>query len=272
VSSLAKKNLFLEIKEVKIMIKTIKKVSDWKKIREEEINNGKYLGFVPTMGALHEGHFSLIRQSKKDNDKTIVSIFVNPTQFNDKKDLKKYPRNLEEDKKKLKKEGVQYLFLPDYETLYVDNYNFKICEKNISSLLCGVSRKGHFEGVLTVVMKLLLITGAGNAYFGEKDYQQYLLIKNMAEAFFLDTKIIACPTVREKDGLALSSRNVLLSSQERLVAGDFYKELKKDVDVQVIKKNLVKKGFEVEYIKELLGRRFGAVKLGKVRLIDNVKI
>jgi len=254
------------------MIKIIRTISAWKDIRNNELKAGDMLGFVPTMGALHEGHLSLIRQSKKDNDKTVVSIFVNPTQFNDKKDLDKYPRNLEEDKIKLEAEGVDFLFIPKYENLYPDNYSYKICENSLSTMLCGATRIGHFDGVLTVVMKLLQIIKPNKAYFGKKDYQQYLLIKKMAEAFFLDTKIIACPTVREKNGLAMSSRNLLLGPKEKKLASHFNKLLKSRKSPQKIRRDLISAGFVVDYIEEHFGRRFGAVKIGEVRLIDNVKI
>jgi pantoate--beta-alanine ligase len=250
------------------MLKHITDINDWKKVRKEL--NGKTIGFVPTMGALHEGHISLIRKSKLENDITLVSIFVNPTQFNDPNDLKNYPSDMGEDIRKLNEVKTDYLLNPTYEALYHDNYRYSINENDISNTLCGSSRHGHFEGVLTIVMKLLSIAKADRAYFGKKDYQQYLLIKGMAEAFFLETKIVPCEIVRETDGLAMSSRNQLLNSQDRDLAKNFHKHLNSEKPINEIKHNLEKIGFEVDYIEERFGRRFGAVKLGNVRLIDNV--
>ena len=231
---------------------------------------GKSIGFIPTMGALHEGHLSLVKKSLIENDITVVSIYVNPTQFDNPEDLKKYPSALVEDKKLLEESGVDFLFLPEYKTLYPDEYTYRISETDLSRGLCGASRPGHFDGVLTVVMKLLNIVGAGRAYFGEKDYQQYLLVKGMAEAFFLKTEIVPCPLVRESSGLAMSSRNRRLSSGGRETAPDFYKALNSGRPVKDIREILEKAGFEIDYIEEAYGRIFGAVYLDGVRLIDNV--
>ena len=144
--------------------------------------NDKEIGFVPTMGALHKGHISLINKSIAENDITVVSIFVNATQFNDPEDLKKYPNNLNNDIRILESLNVNYLFSPEHNLLYNDNYSYRIIETNFSKELCGKQREGHFEGVLTVVMKLLNIVNPIRAYFGEKDFQQYKLIKGMTEA------------------------------------------------------------------------------------------
>jgi pantoate--beta-alanine ligase len=252
------------------MMKVIEKINQWRKLRQNELK-GKTLGFVPTMGALHSGHLSLVEKSLKENDLTLVSIFVNPTQFNDPKDLKNYPRPIEADKEKLNSIGCDYLLNPSYEEFYPDRYNYSINEKELSPSLCGAHRPGHFQGMLTIVMKLLQVAGAERAYFGEKDYQQLLLIKGMAEAFFLNTEIIGCPTVREADGLAMSSRNQLLTPDNRLRAPEFYRELASKKSAQSVREALQAKGFEVDYIEDFSGRRFGAVKLGNVRLIDNVE-
>jgi len=251
-----------------IIIRNPKK---WLFVRKNKIKN-KTLGFVPTMGALHEGHLSLIRRSKRENDLTCVSIFINPAQFNDKKDLKNYPASLESDIKKLKSEKTDFLFLPDEKTMYSDGYSFKVSENSIGKILCGKGRPGHFDGVLTIVMKLFNIARPDRAYFGEKDYQQYVLIKNMAEAFFMNIEIIPCPLIREKDGLALSSRNRLLNKKERLAASLLNKTLKTEKSKNDIKRILNKSGFNVEYVENKWGRKLAAAKLGKVRLIDNVKI
>lgn len=233
---------------------------------------GKQVGFVPTMGALHEGHTSLLKRSKAENEITVVSIFVNPTQFNNQSDFKNYPVTMESDLKLLEECGVDYLLLPSYDEMYRDKYRYRVEESEVSSILCGAHRPGHFAGVLTVVLKLLNLARAHKAYFGEKDYQQYLLIKGMAEAFFLPTEIVPCATVRAKDGLALSSRNLRLSARERELANSFAIELKRKNNIEKVKENLSKKGFRVDYVEDHFGRRFGAVHLGDVRLIDNVPI
>jgi pantoate--beta-alanine ligase len=245
---------------------------EWNEIYKSRKLMKKRIGFVPTMGAIHNGHLSLIKKSNLENEITVVSIFLNPTQFNDKNDLEKYPSNLESDIEILKENNVDYLFIPNYSTIYPDNYTYQIQENDISKILCGANRMGHFEGVLTIVAKLFMIIKPTVAYFGEKDYQQYLLIKNMAKAFFIDVNIIPCPTIREEDGLAMSSRNLLLSKKEREIAAKFPKILQSDKSINDKISELTKAGFKVEYLEEKFERLFAAVYLGKVRLIDNVKI
>jgi pantoate--beta-alanine ligase len=254
------------------MIEIIKSIDDWKLIRKQNFFLSKSVGLVPTMGALHQGHISLIKRCMEANDVTVVSIFVNPTQFNDQEDFRNYPDRFENDVKLLEKNRVGFLFVPEYSEIYSDDYNYRISEKNLSGQLCGAFRPGHFDGVLTVVMKLFNIVSPQRAYFGEKDYQQLLLIKGMCKAFFLDIDIVACPTVREADGLAMSSRNLLLTSDERKRAAHFPELLTSSKSPAEVKKELEEIGFKVDYIEETGGRRFGAVHLGKVRLIDNVQI
>jgi len=254
------------------MLKIIKHISEFLLLRNSSNYADCSVGFVPTMGALHKGHLALIKKSKEENDITVVSIFVNPTQFNDKSDFKNYPVTIDDDIIKLNNEKVDFLFLPLYEEIYSDNYKYTISENDFSQQLCGAYRTGHFDGVLTVVMKLLNIVQANVAYFGEKDYQQYLLIKGMVETFFISTEIVAIKTIREKDGLALSSRNIRLSESERKRATLFPKLLQSKKSDKEIEAELVASGFVVDYIKKKDGRRFGAVHLGNVRLIDNVKI
>lgn len=240
--------------------------------KRETLLHGKSLGFIPTMGALHAGHASLVERSKRENDLTLVSIFVNPTQFNDPKDLEKYPRTFEADLKILSEAGADFLLYPQSTDLYPDQYRYRMQENDLAKHLCGAHRPGHFDGVLSIVMKLLNIAQADHAYFGEKDYQQYLLIQGMVEAFFHKTKIIGCPTIREADGLAMSSRNTLLSPDDRKKAPRFPQILQSSQSIDAIQKQLTEEGFVVDYIEERFGRRFGAVKMGSVRLIDNVKI
>lgn len=240
---------------------------------KSELRNiaSKSIGFVPTMGALHKGHISLIEKSLSENDISVVSIFVNPTQFDNADDLNKYPSQLNSDIQIMESLKVDYLFLPDYKELYPDNFKYKIEEEQLSKILCGRYRDVHFTGVLTVVMKLLNIVNPSKAYFGEKDYQQYLLVKGMVEAFFIDVDMIGCPVIREEDGLAMSSRNIRLTKGERQMAKLFPQLLKSDLNNDEIIKKLNNSGFKVDYIETKFGRRFGAVYLGKVRLIDNVK-
>ncbi len=245
---------------------------DIKKFKNRRKEIKKTVGFVPTMGALHEGHLSLIKKSRSENEITIVSIFVNPTQFNDKNDLKKYPRPLKKDIKLLSDENVDILITPSYEGIYPDGYRYKLTETDFSKKLCGKFRPGHFDGVLTVVMKLFNIVKPDRAYFGEKDYQQYVLIKGMAKAFFLDIEIVGCTTVREPDGLAKSSRNLLLNPEKRKKASLIYETMTKNISDKSVKKILNKNGFKVEYVETINDRRFVAAKLGNVRLIDNIKM
>ena len=251
------------------MTEIITEIKDWFKIKN---NLRGSLGFVPTMGALHKGHRSLFERSVLENNLTVASIFVNPTQFNNKADLEKYPKTFEQDLDLLNDCKVDFLIFPKYESLYPDNYAYKVTETNSALILEGEHRQGHFDGVLTVVNKLLNIVYADKAYFGEKDFQQYKLIDEMTKAFFMKTKIVRCPTIREEDGLAMSSRNIRLSKQERMIAPLFHQLLKSNKQPKEIANELLSKGFKVDYITDLDNRRFGAVYLGNVRLIDNVEL
>lgn len=228
------------------------------------------VGLVPTMGALHLGHMSLVQTSLKNNAITAVTLFVNPTQFNNPDDLQKYPSTWEVDIKMLEDAGVHYLFAPTYHDLYPDNYRYQIRELNFSQDLCGTTRPGHFDGVLTVVMKLLQLTKPTSAYFGEKDLQQVQLIQDMAEAFFLESKIVRCPLIRETSGLAMSSRNKRLSPAQKKVAPQLYATITQPLSLDEMRLELIQHGFTVDYLKVIDGRLFVAAFLGDVRLIDNV--
>ena len=232
---------------------------------------GSSIGFVPTMGDLHEGHLSLIRRARQENDYVAVSVFVNPTQFDDINDFTAYQQPLEADIHHAGAAGADIVFVPQNEDLYVDDYSFRISECNLSQELEGAHRRGHFDGVLTVVMKLLNIVRPTRAYFGEKDWQQLQLVQRMAAAFFLETSIVACPTVRESDGLAMSSRNKRLSERERALAPFLYKTLRSQIDEEEMAVFLRQKGIEVDYIERRGRRLLGAVKIGSTRLIDNVE-
>lgn len=230
------------------------------------------LGFVPTMGDLHIGHVSLIERSVSENAGTLVSIYVNPTQFNDASDYAEYDRPLERDLERCEQAGVSAVFLPDYEMLYPDGYRYRVTEMEKSLPLEGQSRPGHFDGVLTVVLKLLLLARANAAYFGEKDWQQLQLIKGLRKAFLLPTRICAVPTVREADGLAFSSRNARLSESSRALAPRLYATIMSAPSATAAKRSLAEQGFTVEYVADVSGRRLAAVELDGVRLIDNVSL
>jgi pantoate--beta-alanine ligase len=236
------------------------------------------LGYVPTMGALHEGHASLVRRSAAENAATAVSIFVNPAQFDDPKDLAAYPRSVESDVALLRSAGADAVFLPEPGTMYPNGLRYKVVEAELSRRYCGAHRPGHFDGVLTVVMKLLTLTGADRAYFGEKDYQQLVLVRGMVADFFIATEVVSCPTVREPSGLALSSRNARLSPAGRAKAAAIHRALGANADPGAAARELERHGFEVEYVEELVDlldgsrRRLAAVRLEGVRLIDNVAV
>lgn len=253
-------------------MKTYESTSSWIERREELIHHGLSTGFVPTMGALHPGHLSLVEKAKKENDFVIASIFVNPTQFNSTEDLEKYPRSLDTDLEQLRNCGADAVLIPHAAEIYADHFQFKVNEDYISKILCGAHRPGHFNGVLTVVLKLLGLVQPSRCYMGEKDYQQYLLIQKMAEALFLRTKIVACPTLREDSGLALSSRNQRLTPEAHSRASLIYKYLSSAHSCEEAKNQLTESGFQVDYVEEHWGRRFVAAHIENVRLIDNVKI
>ena len=190
---------------------------------------GKSVGLVPTMGALHDGHASLVKRSVKDNDVTVVSVFVNPTQFNDKNDLKNYPRTLDSDCALLESCGADYVFAPSVEEMYPipDTRQFEF--PPVSTVMEGKHRPGHFNGVCQVVSRLFYITRPDRAYFGEKDWQQIAVVKAMVRSLQLDVEIVECEIVRESDGLAMSSRNTLLADDERAIAPRIYATLKESI-------------------------------------------
>ncbi len=252
------------------MTQIVTQINDWMSIRQNLA--GKSIGFVPTMGALHDGHVALFERSIAGNDITIGSIFVNPTQFNNPNDLKNYPQPFGKDLEILNRLKVDYLLFPSYDQIYADGYVYKIIESELSHKLCGKYRPGHFDGVLTVVMKLFNLVRPSRAYFGEKDYQQLNLVKGMTEAFFMDIEIVSIPTIRESDGLALSSRNQRLGKEDRAKAAVFYRVLSSGLSPANIKSELSRNGFQVDYVEQYGNRILGAVFLGSVRLIDNVEI
>jgi pantoate--beta-alanine ligase len=230
------------------------------------------VGFVPTMGALHQGHLSLVATSREQNALTIVSVFINPTQFDDSADFEAYPDDYRNDLERLKNAGVDAVLLPDETQIYADDYRFKVTESDFSRRFCGAHRPGHFDGVLTVVMRLLNLVQPDNAYFGEKDYQQLQLIRDMVAAFFMPVNIVACATVREADGLAMSSRNQHLDERSRAQAAKLYAALKQSRTAGEARDILTGQGFDVDYVEDITNRRLAAARLGSTRLIDNVEI
>ncbi len=281
-------------------MKQFSTVRDTREYLESKQFSGKTIGFVPTMGALHEGHLTLIRQSKAENDLTVCSIFVNPIQFNNPDDLDKYPRTLASDVKLLTAEGCDVLFSPDAAEMYPEGEPALIDLElgMLDKLMEGRFRPGHFRGVAIVVKKLFDIVGPTRAYFGKKDFQQLAVIRHMVNTLNLPYEIVPCETVRESDGLAMSSRNMRLTIAERGIAPSIFQVLRKvrdktgKVPVRELKEWAVKKiqeqpAMRVEYF-EIADREtlmpleswdhrikavaLTAVYLGDVRLIDNIEL
>jgi pantoate--beta-alanine ligase len=248
-----------------VILRTVAACREWRAAARR-----RHVGFVPTMGALHAGHATLFRRAKAENDLVLASVFVNPTQFNDPRDFQLYPRTLEADNALMDATGVDAVLVPSVDEMYPNGTRYTVQESELSLGLCGAHRPGHFTGMLTVVLKLLQIAQADRAYFGEKDYQQLELIRGLARAFFLRTEIVAVPTVREPDGLALSSRNVRLSPAERALAPRFHAVLTTAPTPEAARRQLESEGFRVDYVEDRDARRLGAVHLGQTRLIDNV--
>jgi pantoate--beta-alanine ligase len=224
---------------------------------------GKTIGFVPTMGYLHEGHISLVKQAKQDNDVVFVSIFVNPTQFAPNEDLDKYPRDIKRDEEMLKKEGVDFLFYPTVENMYPDNFQTYVTVENLTKVLEGASRPTHFRGVTTVVNKLFNITKPHRAYFGKKDAQQLIVIKRMVEDLNMDVEIVGMPIVREEDGLAMSSRNKYLDQEERKEAICLHESLQKA-------KELIESG--IEDAQQIRNEMDAVINSYKIPRIDYINI
>lgn len=201
---------------------------------------GRAIGFVPTMGALHDGHLSLVRTAKRENDITVVSIYVNPKQFSPSEDLSRYPRDMEGDAEKLKGAEVDILFLPDDSLMYPQGFSTYIEVEGLSKKLCGVFRPGHFRGVSTVVSKLFNVVSPVRAYFGLKDFQQAVIIKRLVKDLNMGIDIVVCPTIREVDGLAMSSRNRYLTPKERESAAVIYRSL--SAASEAVKSGIIKTG------------------------------
>ena len=258
---------------------------------------GDSIGVVPTMGALHQGHLSLARAAREKCDRVIVTIFVNPKQFNNPDDLDSYPRTEEDDARKLESIGVDLIYVPDPDQIYPDGFATTVTVAGLTDMLCGATRPGHFDGVATVVPKLFLQTSADFAFFGEKDYQQLQVVRRLAADLDIPIEVIGCPTIREEDGLAMSSRNLLLSDRSRIKA-PMLAEVMEDMRTQLLdgatmgdiaedaKARVLAAGFTgIDYLELRDGddltlldckrpdaRLFAAAWLAGVRLIDNIAI
>ncbi len=210
-------------------MQTIHSIKELQACLSEAKNAGKSVGLVPTMGALHEGHASLVRRSVKENDVTVVSIFLNPTQFNDPKDLERYPRTLESDCKLLEQCGAQIAFAPSVNEMYPEPDTRSFSYPPTDSVMEGARRPGHFNGVCQIVSKLFMITEPDRAYFGEKDFQQICVIRRMVADLGFKMDIVPCPVIREASGLAMSSRNSLLTPDEKVLAANIYRVMKESL-------------------------------------------
>ena len=208
-------------------MKIVNSIQELKRYLAEERQHNKQIGFVPTMGALHNGHLSLVKRCVEENDVCVVSVFVNPTQFNDKHDLETYPRTLDKDCTLLEPAGCDYVFAPSAEEMYPEPDTRTFDFGTVSAVMEGARRPGHFNGVCQIVSKLFAIVEPGRAYFGEKDFQQIAVIRAMVEDLHLKVEIVPCPVVREKSGLAMSSRNTLLTDGEKAVAAHIFGILSK---------------------------------------------
>ena len=272
-------------------MKIIRSISEANQFR----NSINVVGLVPTMGAIHEGHLSLVRKAKEDCDIVIVTIFTNPIQFSNRDDFSSYPKTIDQDLDFLRQEGVDLVFCPSEADIYPDGFTTSVEVEKFSDLFGGKSRPGHFKGVTTIVTKLLNLFLPNKVYFGQKDFQQTFLIQKLNADLNINSEIIVLPTIRESDGLPVSSRNVLLSKDERISASVLYRVLKniknldtfdskkiyQEIENEIIKENLV----ELDYVKIVNPDTFSellevgenaiiliAINIGSIRLIDNVFI
>lgn len=278
-------------------MKVIRTISELRQELSTLRETGKKIGFVPTMGALHQGHASLVKRAVEENDVAVVSVFVNPTQFNDKNDLKNYPRDLQADCKLLETIGASIVFAPEVEEMYPEPDTRTFGFAPLDTVMEGACRPGHFNGVAQIVSKLFYAVEPDRAYFGEKDFQQLAIIRAMVKQLNIDVEIIGCPIVRESDGLALSSRNMLLTSEERQRALTISRTLFASVEYAATHtlaetKSYVEEainateGLQLEYFQIVDGDSLqevakwedsnylvGCIALfcGKIRLIDNIK-
>lgn len=286
-----------QIKQSKLKMKIVHTINELQSELSALTAQGKMVGLVPTMGALHAGHASLVKRCVKENDVTVVSVFVNPTQFNDKNDLIKYPRTLDADCKLLEANGCSYVFAPSVEEMYPQPDTRQFSFAPLDTVMEGAFRPGHFNGVAQIVSKLFYAVKPNRAYFGEKDFQQLAIIREMTKQLNFDIEIVGCPIVREVDGLALSSRNSLLSAEEREIALKISQTLFKSrtfaadhsvsETIHFVEESIAaEQGLRLEYFKIVDGYTLQDLKdwadtnyavgcitvfCGQVRLIDNIK-
>lgn len=279
-------------------MRIVEKIDEIKDIIRAVEKADNTIGFVPTMGYLHEGHLSLVKHSKRENDMTVMSIFVNPVQFGPNEDFGKYPRDMERDSQLAENAGVDIIFAPGVEEMYPQGYRTYANVEGFTEVLCGKSRPGHFKGVTTVVSKLFNIIEPDRAYFGQKDAQQAIVIKKMVSDLNMNVEVVTCPIIREKDGLAMSSRNVYLNAEERKAALVLSRALfeaeemvkngessKEKILGCIFDRIASEKLAEIDYIQALNAADLGeiesikgsvlialAVKFGRTRLIDNMMV
>ena len=264
--------------------------------RMEPTNSAATVGIVPTMGATHQAHINLVHSAKINSDIVVSTIFVNPKQFGGNEDFDDYPRSEKEDIEKLEKAGSNIIYIPSTEIMYPEDFDLNINVPKLSSILCGKHRENHFQGVATVVTKLLIQSNADFAFFGEKDYQQLLMIKSLVKDLDINCTIVSIPTVRDQDGLALSSRNIYLKNEKKIIANNLYKILTQaakniangdgaDEVISNAKKDILISGFnkidyleireetqlgEIKEYNKIKARLFVAAYIDNIRLIDNI--
>ena len=242
----------------------VKKIDEVRKLVKEWKAQGLSIGYVPTMGALHEGHESLIKRAVKENDKVIVSVFVNPTQFGPNEDYDSYPRNIEKDLELCEKAGAAAVFNPEPSEMYFDNRSTQVSVSGLTDVLCGARRPGHFNGVCLVITKFFNIVKPDRAYFGQKDAQQVAVLKRMVRDLSFDVEIVPCPIIREEDGLAKSSRNTYLSAEERKAALVLSRSLK-------LAKDALDNGERnAEKLKEIMTNEINKEPLAKIDYVEVV--
>ena len=254
-------------------MKIITDIKEWLVIRNN-LSADLAIGFVPTMGCLHDGHASLIKKSVTENDITVLSIFINPTQFNDPKDFQNYPQKTDADIALATEHNVDYIIIPDVESMYQGGNQIQLTTDHpFSAVMEGRYRPGHFNGMLTIVMKLLLLIRSNLVYFGEKDYQQYFLVVELIKKYFIPSEIILCPIVREISGLPLSSRNTKLSPDERNCIETFYTFFytQRPHTLNEIKEKIDELNLSYDYFEIHNGRLFFALRVGSIRIIDNLE-
>ncbi|MEQ8154772.1 MAG: pantoate--beta-alanine ligase [Clostridiaceae bacterium] len=243
----------------------INNIAEIRKIVKKHKKEGKTVGFVPTMGFLHEGHASLIEKARKENDIVVVSIFVNPIQFGANEDLDKYPRDMERDKKLVSDMGGDYIFAPEVKEMYPEELYTYVDVEKLSEGLCGAKREGHFRGVATVVTKLFNIVSPDRAYFGQKDAQQVAVIRKMVKDLNVDVEVVSCPIIREEDGLAKSSRNTYLNSDERAAALVLSKSL--EYAKKLISEGKLSTALIIESMKEFINKE-PLAKVDYIEIVD----